>query len=198
MSSSIKRFAFYFVLYAFFLILPIAVSAQVMGLLHRSTDNPNYFAQPDGTPVLLTGSHHWSSLQDLDCKFPPATFDYSAYVKWMESNSFNFMRLWNVAEQPYSAAWATNPWYFDPLPYTRPGPGIAADGKPKFDISTFNQAYFDRMRARVIEAGQHGIYVGVMLFEGWSLWASCGASPGTGVDAGSMTGSSRTTAGSSA
>ena len=81
------------------------------------------------------------------------------------------MRLWNIAEQPYSAAWTTSPWYTDPLPYVRTDGsfGNAADGKPKFDVNTFNQDYFDRLRERVIEAGEHGIYVDVMLFEGWSL-----------------------------
>jgi hypothetical protein len=51
----------------------------------------------------------------------------------------------------------------------RPGPGTAADGKPKFDLSRFNQDYFDRMRARVIAARKRGMYVSVMLFEGWEL-----------------------------
>src|SRR3954452_15814501 len=156
-----------------FILIPFAstafdASAQ-MGPLTRSTSNPNYFARPDGTPVVLVGSHHWSNLQDQGTTFPPPAFDFTGYVKWMEGNKFNFMRLWNIAEQPYSAAWTTNPWYTDPLPYARTGPGLAADNKPQFDINTFNQAYFDRLRARVIEAGQHGIYVDVMLFEGWSL-----------------------------
>ena len=137
--------------------------------LTRSANNPNYFALPDGTPVYLTGSH---TLEQ------PAKrrFDVSpcfARLHWLSQldakQQFNFMRLWNIAEQPYSAAWTTSPWYTDPLPYARTGPGLAADKKPKFDLNTFNQAYFDRLRARVIEAGQHGIYVDVMLFEGWSL-----------------------------
>src|SRR4051794_5919211 len=137
--------------------------------LTRSASNPNYFALPDGTPVYLTGSHTWNDLQNEGSTFPPASLDYTGYLNWMQSNEFNFMRLWNIAEQPYSAAWTTSPWYTDPLPYARTGPGLAADNNPKFDINTFNQAYFDRLRARVIEAGQHGIYVDVMLFEGWSI-----------------------------
>src|SRR5207253_617606 len=47
--------------------------------------------------------------------------------------------------------------------FLRTGPGTAADGLPKFDISKFDQSYFDRLRARVIEAGNHGIYTSVML-----------------------------------
>ncbi len=45
----------------------------------------------------------------------------------------------------------------------------ALDGKPKFDLTKFNPEYFDRLRTRVRAAGERGIYVSVMLFEGWGL-----------------------------
>ncbi len=47
--------------------------------------------------------------------------------------------------------------------------GNALDGKPKFDLTKFSPEYFDRLRARVRAAGDRGIYVSVMLFEGWGL-----------------------------
>ena len=56
-----------------------------------------------------------------------------------------------------------------PQPWPRSGPGTAKDGKPKFDLDSFDQAYFDRLRERVIAAGIEGIYASVMLFEGFSL-----------------------------
>jgi hypothetical protein len=56
-----------------------------------------------------------------------------------------------------------------PQPWPRTGPGAARDGKPKFDLARFDQAYFDRLRDRVVAAGNQGIYVSVMLFEGFSL-----------------------------
>jgi hypothetical protein len=57
-----------------------------------------------------------------------------------------------------------------PLPWLRTGPGSALDGKPKFDLRQFNPAYFDRLRTRMTAAGRRGIYVSVMLFEGWGLF----------------------------
>ena len=60
-------------------------------------------------------------------------------------------------------------------PFARTGPGLAEDGKPKYDLTQFNQAYFDRMRARVIEAGDRGMYVAVVLFNGWSVVSSKGS-----------------------
>src|SRR5258708_38618377 len=56
-----------------------------------------------------------------------------------------------------------------PQPWPRTGPGTATDGKPEFDLSRFDQAYFDRLRDRVIAAGKEGIYVAVMLFDGFAL-----------------------------
>lgn len=58
---------------------------------------------------------------------------------------------------------------FPPLPYQRTGPGTASDGAPKFNLNQFNQAYFDRLRSRVIAARDRGFYVSIMLFQGWSI-----------------------------
>src|SRR3954451_9951753 len=126
-----------------------------------SSSNPRYFQDSSGKPVYLTGSHNWDSLQDRG----PNDFDYTGYVNWMEDNNYNFMRLW-AGESQGSATSS-----IDPLPFARSdgSKGLAADGKPKFDLSKFDQDYFDRLRDRAIEAGHHGIYVSVMLFQGWSL-----------------------------
>ncbi|MGH2366892.1 MAG: hypothetical protein ACRDI2_01730, partial [Chloroflexota bacterium] len=59
-----------------------------------------------------------------------------------------------------------------PHPWPRTGPGTATDGKPKFDLSRFDPAYFDRLRDRVMAAGNAGIYVAVLFFEGWGLHLS--------------------------
>ena len=52
---------------------------------------------------------------------------------------------------------------------------MARDGKPKFDLTEFDPAYFDRLRHRVEAARDRGIYVSVMLFEGWGLQFAPGA-----------------------
>ena len=54
-----------------------------------------------------------------------------------------------------------------PQPWARTGSGEATDGKPKFDLETFDEEFFDRLRGRVTAAGDRGMYVDVMLFEGW-------------------------------
>ena len=44
-----------------------------------------------------------------------------------------------------------------------------ADEKPKFDLTRFNPDYFDRMREHIQAAKARGMYVSVMLFEGWEM-----------------------------
>ncbi len=52
--------------------------------------------------------------------------------------------------------------------FARTGPGKAIDGKPKFDLTKFDQSYFDRrLKPFLREAAKRGIYVELTLFEGF-------------------------------
>ncbi|GAJ07589.1 unnamed protein product, partial [marine sediment metagenome] len=140
--------------------------------------NPRYFQNTaTGKVVYLTGSHTWSNLVDIGPKDPPPKFDFKANLDWMEKLNHNFIRMWtwelvswntkgNRENKLHTAA---------PQPFARTGPGKALDGKPKFNLKKFNPVYFDRLRSRITAAGERGIYVSVMLFEGWGLQFSPGA-----------------------
>src|SRR5215467_8709003 len=152
--------------------VPRAVRAHIAtGPLRRGPANGRYFADGTGKTIYLTGSHTWANLMDRGTLHPPRVpFDYLAYIKWMVDENFNFMRLW-TAELPDSAN--TNDIYENtvalPWKWLRTGPGYANDGGLKFDLTKLDQSYFDRMRVRIITAGQNGIYVSVMLFNGYEL-----------------------------
>jgi hypothetical protein len=146
--------------------LPRTVTA---GPLRRSVRNPRYFADRTGRAVLLTGAHTWSNFEDNGFGDPPPTFDYDAYLDFLVANNLDFFRLWRWE----SARWApwvnTDDYFFAPMPYRRTGPGLALDGKPRFNLDSLDPAYFERMRSRVARAGQRGVYVSVMLFNAWSI-----------------------------
>jgi hypothetical protein len=129
--------------------------------------NPRYFTDDSGQAIYLTGSHTWANFQDNGLTMPPRSFDYVYYLDWLAGFNHNFIRLW-VWEQAAFCPWSDEKEIFDPLPYQRPGPDLALDGRPKFDLTRFNPDYFDRLRTRVIQAGERGIYVSIMLFQGWS------------------------------
>jgi len=137
--------------------------AKALGPLRVHPTNPRYFADPEGRPVYLTGSHTWQSLQDgILAGYTTVTqpFDYTGYLDLLQTNHHNFIRLWRWELTTH-----------EPQPWQRTGPGQGLDGKPKFDLRQFNQAYFDRLRARVIAARDRGIYVSIMLFEDWIFMA---------------------------
>lgn len=139
-----------------------------MGPLRVSAVNPRYFANPNGAIVYLTGSHTWCNLMDCDDANPiSATFNYNGFLDFLVSHKHNFFRLWR-AENSRGGESGANFW-FAPMPYARSTTCCAFDGGNKFDLTRFDQAYFDRMRQRVIQARDRGIYVSIMLFDGWSV-----------------------------
>lgn len=155
---------------------------RASGPLRLSPTNPLYFTDDTGRAIYLTGSHVWNNLQDIEPPFrnnadgtiiepgtePGPKLNFSEYLLFLEKENHNFIRLWTTEQ----AAWIpflNSKITIEPLPYSRPGPGTALDGKPKFNLAEFNQEYFDRLRSRVSAAGERGIYVSVMLFQGFSI-----------------------------
>jgi hypothetical protein len=142
--------------------------AAAKGPLRPHPKNPRYFTAGGGRAVYLTGAHTWSNLQDIGMTDPPPVFDFDAHLDFLEKHGHNFMRMWR---------WELPKWterdgrvrYCAPHPWKRTGPEKAWDGKPQFDLERPDPAYFDRLRSRVAAAGRRGIYVSVMLFEGWGL-----------------------------
>ena len=120
--------------------------------------NPCWLARHDGRAVFLTGSHHWDVLVDNGER--PGAFDFAGYLDKLTAWGHSCVRLW--AHESWVHELSHSPWL-------RSGPGTAADGKPRYDLERFDEAYFARLRERVAQAGERGLYVIVMLFNGWSL-----------------------------
>jgi hypothetical protein len=140
---------------------------NTMGLLRVHPESGQRFTSEQGKAIYLTGSHTWTNFQNIS-GHSQGTLDYPAYLRLLREKNHNFMRMW-VWEQAAWAPWTIAMPKFHPLPYLRTGPGSALDGEPKFDLTRFNEAYFDRLRSRVSAARDNGIYVSVMLFQGWSV-----------------------------
>jgi hypothetical protein len=150
------------------------VATRITLPLKAHPQNPNYFADGSGRAVYLTGSHTWNNLQDWGTDDAPEAFDFEAYVKMLVEHGHNFTVLWQT-ELPGFRGLPTKDkdspdFYVTPQPWLRTGPGTASDGKLKFDVTQFNEAYFARLRERVERLHQAGIYAGVYLFSGeWLL-----------------------------
>jgi hypothetical protein len=150
-----------------------AAGSEAGGPLQVLSTNSRYFTDGSGKAVYLTGSHVWWTLPRplpgaVSCAESPwVEFDVTAYLDRMAALGHNFLRLWT---------WEATVWRqcgtfsrVKPHPWLRTGPGRAWDGGRKFDLRRLNPAYFKRLRLLVELARARGIYVSVMLFEGWAL-----------------------------
>ena len=136
--------------------LTLTVSATG-GLLHVLTSNPLYLATPNGKAVYLTGNHTWTSGQSFSNLGP---FSFTAFADYLATLNVNFIRHWDVWDatnaDPYGDV--------SPLPVSRSGTCCAWDGGNKFDVTSFNQSYFDAVKADVEYAASKGMYIMVLLY----------------------------------
>ena len=123
-----------------------------MSPLRTCSKNPRYFTNDAGKTVYLTGSHTWASFQDMGLE-GDKKINYDEFLDMLESHHHNFTRMWQWGH-PLMAPWTEDRVYFEPMPYKRTGPGAAADGKPRFNLDQWNEAYFDRLRSRFLEEGK--------------------------------------------
>jgi hypothetical protein len=164
----------------------VALAQQTTGPLRVSSENPRYFTDGSGKAVYLTGSHTWGNLEDRGTLNPPSVaFDYTGYLKFLVSHNHNWFRLWTSEVAHASPSDDPDEDYIAaPYKWVRAGPGTANDGALKYDFTQLDPNYFSRMRARIIQAGQSGIYVSVMLFNGYMWQFDLNASDGNPFEAG--------------
>ncbi len=156
-------------------------AAQITAPLVASS-NPNYFQDASGAAIILNGSQTWNSFQDWGSVGAPQPLDFEAYVQFLTAHGHNFTLLWYTELPKFCnlPVIASSPPDFTaaPHPWQRTGPGAATDGGPKFDLTKFNQTYFDRLHARTEALRKAGIYAGIYLFSG--EWLNIFRCPGDG------------------
>ncbi len=135
-----------------------AANLSIQSVLRVHPSNHRYFTDVSGRAIYLTGSHTWSNVCDMTGPGGFQNASENTFLDWIAGYGHNFTRLW---------AFENDGFVFkdvSPLPYIRSGPGLASDGKPKYDLHQFNQDYFNRLRSKVSAAKDRGIYVSVVLF----------------------------------
>jgi hypothetical protein len=130
-----------------------AAHAQSGALLSHPAGSP-YFVTPDGHAQFLFGSHTWSNNQSFSgAAGTPTNFaNYLTYLQGTEGA--NFIRYWiwaGVTNNSPAGSGTVSPWPF-----------IQTSGK--WNLSSFNQSYFDKVAADADAAKAKGIYLSVMLF----------------------------------
>jgi len=126
-------------------------------------DNPHYFLFR-GEPVILIGStEHYGAVMNLD-------FDYVKYLNELKASGLNVTRTFTgIYVEPEGAFGITKntmaPAYDRFIcPWKRSSEPGYANGGNKFDLSGWNEAYFERLKDFVAQAGQRDIIVELDLF----------------------------------
>jgi len=129
------------------------------GSLSINPSHPHYFQTADGKPVLLIGDYAWGTFSDVD-------FDYKAQFDALRANGLNIARvwLWWGAEQ---LPLPNDKQHIEP--FLRPGPGKANDARPKYDLSKFNPAFFERLRDLCAAARERGLFLQLITVDAWML-----------------------------
>ena len=140
---------------------PLAVAAPPPLALHP--ENPHYFLFRGKPAFLITSGEHYGAVLNLD-------FDAPAYLDELHARGFNLTRLFSGVYREVPGSFQIRHNTLAPAPgrYAAPWarsqtPG-AADGGKKFDLDTWDDAYFRRLKEFLPEAGRRGVVVEFVLF----------------------------------
>ena len=147
---------------ALFLVAFAAQSAQATPF-HLHPENPHYFLFRGEPTLLITSAEHYGAVLNAD-------FDYARYLETLGGDGLNNTRIFVGAycEQPGDFGIARNTLAPAPgrfiSPWARSDQPGYANGGNKFDLETWDAAYFERLKDFVARAGARGIVVEVNLF----------------------------------
>ena len=152
-------------------IFNVYISSLAAGLLSVHPDNPRWFADGSGRAIYLGGHQIFVDLQDNSynkefIRNGERLLDWDEYITFLKRHNFNYLRNWVIWSTGSGSMAPVNHAVAYPMPYQRvTGYGKAKDGKNKFDLNRFDEAFFRRMRNRCEDLQEAGVYVSIMLFE---------------------------------
>ena len=97
-------------------------------------------------------------------RFQPINLTINAFDT-LKANGLNFMRIW-VCKGRECGPDQDVVFY---VAYKRTGPGLALDGRPKFDLNKFDPAFFERLKAVCQAAKDRGITLQLILLDAWNI-----------------------------
>jgi len=143
-------------------VTPAEAELPVEGPIQLHPENPHYFLYRGNTLALITSAEHYGAVINLD-------FDYHTYLRTLAEDGMNYTRIFagsyfeiegesfgirNNTLAPKKER-ITTPW------------GIVVDSRSgtwKYDLSSWNDAYFQRLHDFMKTAGENGIIVELTLF----------------------------------
>lgn len=129
--------------------------AQPLQLLPQ---NPHYF-QYQGKPMVIVGSgEHYGAVMNLD-------FNYDTYLETLQKDGLNTTRLFTGAYYEKPGAFGIQHNTMAPADNKLILPWSEKDGK--YDLKTWDKAYFNRLHNFMQKAAQAGVIVEITLFSAY-------------------------------
>jgi hypothetical protein len=138
-------------------------------------DNPHYFIWEGKPTVLVTSGEHYGALMNLD-------FDHVRYFDELKAHGLNHTRTFTGVYRENAAAFKITDNTLAPkanrfiCPWARSDKPGYAEGGNKFDLTKWDEAYFERLRDFMAQAKKRGIVVELTLFcpmYNDDMWKSC-------------------------
>ncbi|MBL8240679.1 MAG: cellulase family glycosylhydrolase [Bryobacterales bacterium] len=134
------------------LVFSIGLAAQPLALLR---ENPHYFVFRGKPTVLVTSGEHYGAVLN-------ARFDFKKYLDTLAADGLNHTRIFTglYREVPGSFNIARNTLAPEAADFVSP---FVRDSSGVYDLTTWNAAYFARLKEFMAYAGERGIVVEVCL-----------------------------------
>lgn len=145
----------------FFILLFIQQTLAQPIALHP--DNPHYFIYQGKPLVLITSAEHYGAIMNLD-------FNYVEYLNTLQKDGMNYTRIFTGTYVEPQGAFGIGNNTLAPapervlLPWPRSQEPGYRKGGSKFDLSKWDEQYFNRMRDFVNQAARRNIIVEITLF----------------------------------
>ncbi len=125
--------------------------------------NPHYFLFRNQPTILITSGEHYGAVLNLE-------FDTLAYLDTLQAEGMNLTRTFSGAYCEQSGEFDIEKNTLAPFPnqlicpWARSKQPGYINGGNKFDLTQWDEAYFDRLKDFVAQAGKRGIVVELVLF----------------------------------
>ena len=130
------------------------------GPIRLHPDNPHYFQYRGETRALITSAEHYGAVLNLD-------FDYQKYLKTLSDEGMNYTRIfvgtyYELAGESFNIEHNT----LAPPPDRVITPWTVSDtaGRQQYNLTDWNEAYFERLKDFLTVAADYGIIAEVTLF----------------------------------
>lgn len=153
------------------------------GSIQLHPENPHYFSYKGKPLALITSAEHYGAVLNLG-------FDYRTYLKILSESGMNYTRIFTgtyfeIAGESFGIQ--NNTLAPEKNDICTPWAMVVTDvtGNVKYDLASWNNAYFERLKDFMTVAAEQGIIVEVTLFSSIYLdkhWNICPQNPANNIN----------------